>query len=152
VLVGDWSLPADPVVVAPKTHFFVLDQKTGDVPSASVAVFTWYAGHWYRQSFDVQVGDTIGDVKEIRTSELDIDNKPRRLPIDFGTGAVVLDLRIDDPVFLRKTSRDGNFTLNEQKSVRLVYLDPADGHVKERIHWLDRSDPLHEKLKKQASE
>ena len=152
VLVGDWSLPADPVVVAPKTHFFVLDQKTGEVPSATVAVFTWYSGRWYKQSFDVQVGDTIGDVKEIRTTALDIDGKPRRLPIDFSTGAVVLDLRGDEPVFLRKASREGSFTYNEQKSVRLTYLDPADGHVKERINWTDRSDPLYDKLKKHASD
>ncbi len=152
VLVGDWSLPADPVVVAPKTHFFVLDQKTGEVPSATVAVFTWYSGRWYKQSFDVQVGDTVGDVKEIRTTELDVDGKPRRLPIDFSTGAVVLDLRGDEPVFLRKASREGSFTYNEQKSVRLTYLDPADGHVKERINWLDRSDPLYDKLKKHASD
>jgi hypothetical protein len=108
-------LPADPVVVAPKTHFFVLNEKTGEVPSATVVVFTWYGGHWYKQSFDVQVGDTVGDVKEIRTNEPDVDGKPRRLPIDFSTGAVVLDLRIDEPVFLRKASRDAGFTYNEQK-------------------------------------
>jgi len=152
VLVGDWSLPSDPIVVAPKTHFFVRDQKSVDPPVATLDVFTWFGGRWHRESFDVRVGDTIGDVREVRLSELDADGKPRRVPIDFSTGAVVLDLQTDVPLFTRKPVGDAGFTYSEQKSVALVYLDPADGQVKERINWMDRSSPLYKRLKSLVSE
>ncbi|HQL55667.1 MAG TPA: hypothetical protein PLQ87_13235, partial [Phycisphaerae bacterium] len=41
----------------------------------------------------------------------------------------------------------GEFSYREAKSLVLVYLDPADGQVKERIADVDRSDPLYTKLK-----
>jgi len=152
VLVGDWSLPSDPIIVAPKTHFFVRDQKSVDPPVATLDVFTWFGGRWHRESFDVRVGDTIGEVREVRLSEPDADGKPRRVPIDFSTGAVVLDLQTDVSLFTRKPVGDAGFTYSEQKSVALVYLDPADGQVKERINWMDRSSPLYKRLKSLASE
>jgi hypothetical protein len=149
VLVGEWSLPSDPVTVAPKTHFFVRGQHFGDVPAADVDVFTWYAGEWYKESFNVRVGDVIGDIREVKTLEEDEDGKPIRKEIDFSTGAVVLDLQLEEPIWFRRAYDNGEFNYSETKSVALTYVDAADGQVKQRIDRVDREDPRYKELKEE---
>ncbi|MCK4340911.1 MAG: hypothetical protein KAY37_04220 [Phycisphaerae bacterium] len=152
VLVGQWSPPGDPITVAPKTRFFLKAPRFGEgAAAASVDVFTWHAGEWYKGSFTVQVGDVIGKVKEIRTSELDDSGRSVRADLDFTTGALVLDLRIDEPVLSRSSTSKGDFNYSEVDSVVLVCLDPADGQVKERIGRLDRADPDYKRLKDEAA-
>jgi len=149
VLVGEWSLPSDPVVVAPKMHFFVRGPKWGE-PAATVEVFTWHKGNWLKENFDVRVGDVIGAVKEVKTGT-DEDGKTTRESVDFTTGAVVLDVRMDEPVMNRQSAgKQGEFNYRDTKSLVLVYLDPADGQVKERVAVLDQRDRLYKKLKEEA--
>jgi len=154
VLPGEWSLPSDPITVAPKTHFFVKGPRPGEPPVASVEVFTWYRGEWYKEAFNVQVGDTIGDMKEVRVAGLVDDTgtaKQTKTTIDFTTGAVVLDLRPDETVNLRRSVGKGDFTYNEGKALVLVYLDPADGQVKERTDRGDRADPQYKELRDEVT-
>jgi hypothetical protein len=148
VLVGEWSLPSDPITVAPKRHFFVTGQNYGDTPVAQVDVFAWYAGRWYRQRFDVREGDAIGELREIRVAPG--LGSTRRTAIDFATGAIVLDLRTGEPVWYRRDLENGEFAYSQDKSVVLVYLDPADQQVKERIDRVDRGDPLYRRLKEES--
>ncbi len=148
-VVGDWSLPSAPVTVAPKRHFFVRGRQFGDEVAANVDVFVWHGGYWYKEDFTVQVGDVIGDVKTILTNEYDESGNQVRAPVDFSTGAVVLDIRPDEPTLYRRSVGNGEFTYNEAKSLVLVYLDPADGQVKQRIDRQDRADPTYKELKEQ---
>lgn len=147
VLVGEWSLPSAPITVAPRRHFFVRGPVFGE-PAAAVEVFTWHKGNWLKEDFKVRVGDAVGEPREVRTGELDKDDKPKRETVDFGTGALVLDLRFDEPVLLRRAAgKQGEFAYREAKTVALVYLDPVDGQVKERLSEVDRNDPIYKKVK-----
>lgn len=147
VVTGEWSLPSEPVTVAPKTHFFVTGPRFGE-PAARVDVFTWYHGDWLKESFDVAVGDVIGGLRETKTADFDEELKPKEEMVDFGTGAVVLDLRMETPALQRRAAgKEGEFAYSERESLVLVYLDPADGQIKERIDAFDRSDKLYIELK-----
>jgi hypothetical protein len=145
VLHGAWSDPTAPITVAPRQHFFVRGAAFNE-PAANVDVFTWYKGNWIKEDFKVRVGDAIGEAKEVKTPEVDDDGKPVKDNVDFSTGAIVLDLRFDDPVLVRRPTRD-EFRYQDGKSLVLVYLDPADGQVKEHAAELDKYDPLYKKLK-----
>jgi hypothetical protein len=144
LLVGDWSLPSDSVTVPPGAYFFARSRVPGE-NTAAVEVFKWRKGAWVREVFEVHVGDAIGHMKETKVD--DSDGKPVRESVDFSTGAVVLDIR-EEPVKVRSSAtKDGQFRLTEQNSLIIVYLDPADGQVKERIAAIDRNSPLYKKLK-----
>ena len=147
VLYGDWSLPSEPMAVTPSTYFF-LNSPTFDQSGANVDVFKWRKGEWLKQRFlDVQIGKVIGEVKKVKTDDFDDDGKPLREDIDFDTGVVVLDLRFAEPVDLRTSAgKKGEFSYRSQASLVMVYLEPADGQVKQRILAIDRRDPLRKKL------
>ena len=151
VLTGSWSLASDPVVVAPKSHFFVQGTEYG-APAARVEVFTWHRGDWYKERFAARVGSVIGDVKEIKIEEWDDDGEQLREKIDFTTGAVVLDLQLEEPVLTRRSMGDGGFIYDTYPAVVVTYLDPVDGQVKTRIDLQDRSDPLYKELKEETEE
>jgi hypothetical protein len=147
VLVGDWSLPTGPVTVAPKKHFFVSGPRF-DEPAARVDVFTWHNGDWLMETFSVRVGDVIGQLAETKTADFDEQGRAVRENVDFTTEAVVLDLRFDEPVLARRTTgKEGEFAYSERPSLVLVYLDPADGQVKERVDALDRNNITYRNLK-----
>ena len=146
VLAGEWSTPTAPLTVAPRRHFFVRGQAFGE-PAATVDVFAWYKGNWLKEDFKVRVGDVIGAAVEVKTPELDDDGKPIKEKVDFCTNAMVLDLRLEEPVLCRRPAPKGEFTYRETKSLVLVYLDPADGQIKEHVADLDKTDPLYKRLK-----
>lgn len=147
VLAGEWSLPSDPITVTPATYFFVRGQKAGQ-PMANVEVWKWREGKWLKETFDVGVGDTIGAIKKIKLEE-EGDSKAERVDVDFTTGAVVLDLRFDEKVKQRSPAgKEGEFNLREAASLVMVYVDPADGQVKERVALFDKNDPIKKKLER----
>lgn len=150
VIVGEWSVDSQPVTVTPSTHFFVSGAKPGADDEAMVEVWKWRKGSWIKDRFDVQVGDVIGEEKLVKTDDLDEDLKPVKAPVNFATGAVVLDLRVDEPVQQRIQGK-GDFSYRDQESLVVVYLDPADGQVKERSALLDRNDPLKKELEEQEA-
>jgi hypothetical protein len=94
----------------------------------------------------VAVGDVIGDLSKIKIGEYDENGDEIVTDVDFTTGAVVLDLRFDDTVDQRRRGKDGVFGYSEKSSTVLVYLDPADGQVKERASVFDRRDPKKKEL------
>ena len=147
VIAGEWSLESDPVTVTPSTYFFVRGASI-DGDSASLDVWKWRKGNWIKQTFDAAVGDRIGEPREVKTDEFDKNAEQIRANIDFGTGAIVLDLRVDEPVQQRIAGKDG-FSYRDQKTVTVVYLDPADGQVKEKSMLADRYDPMRKKLEEQ---
>ena len=143
VLLGDWSLPGEPVIVPPAAYFFVTSAPPGK-DTAGVTVYKWHKGERVSRIFYVGIGDLIGQVQEGETGILDRQTlQPMRESVDFSTGALVLDLRLNQPVVQRTISdKDkGEFSLRDAESAVLVYLDPADGQVKQRVERFDRYDP-----------
>ncbi|RMF77800.1 MAG: hypothetical protein D6744_10925 [Planctomycetota bacterium] len=147
VVAGEWSLESDPVTVTPSTYFFVRGASL-DGDTASLDVWKWRKGSWIKQTFEAAIGDQIGEPREVRTGEFDEKAQPVRATVDFSTGAIVLDLRVDDPVQQRIAGKDG-FSYRDQETVTVVYLDPADGQVKEKSMLADRYDPMRKKLEEQ---
>jgi hypothetical protein len=145
VLAGEWSLPSAPITVAPKQHFFVRGAAFNE-PAATVEVFTWHKGKWLKQDFKVRVGDVIGNAVDLKVDE---DSKKKET-VDFCTNALVLDMRLDEPTMLRRAAgKQGEFAYRDTKSLVLVYLDPVDGQVKERVAEFDKSDPTYKRLKEE---
>ncbi|MBP9025192.1 MAG: hypothetical protein KBH81_03495 [Phycisphaerae bacterium] len=143
VLLGDWSLPGEPVTVPPAAYFFVTSAPPGK-DTVGVTVYKWHKGERVSKIFYVGVGDLIGQVQEGETGILDRETlQPTRESVDYSTGALVLDLRLNQPVVQRNISdkEKGEFSLRDTESAVLVYLDPADGQVKQRVERFDRYDP-----------
>jgi len=144
VLVGEWSLASEPITVAPSEHLFVKSQGGIGEPEARIEVWKWLDGNWVNESFSVRSGDVIGDVRRVKTDPFEDSS---REDVDFTTNAVVLDVRLDEPVQVRMAAgKEGGYKLRDSTSVVVVYLDPADGQVKERSQALDRYDPILKKL------
>ena len=100
-----------------------------------------------KERFNVAIGDVIGgDVKDVKTGDYDDEGEEVKKDVDFTTDAVVLDLRFDEPVKERWPQKDGAFSYRDKTSTVLVYLDPADGQVKERAQVFDRRDPIRKQL------
>jgi hypothetical protein len=149
LVVGEWSFPSEPITVTPSTYFFFSGAHAPDTASADV--WKWRKGRWFKERFDVTVGDVIGGrVRNVRTGEYDKEGDEVKADIDFTTGAVVLDLRFDEPVEDRWRGKDGVFSYREKTSPVMVYLDPADGQVKQRVLAFDRRDPKRKELEDQA--
>jgi hypothetical protein len=153
VIVGEWSLPSEPITVTPSTYFFVAGSAPGKPSAASVEVWKWRQGMWLKHRVEVEVGDAIGESRKVRIpgefnpetgQELTVD-------VDFHTGAVVLDIRTE-PVKVRLPGRGGQFRHNETRSIVLTYLDPADGQAKERVEAFDRNDPIRARLRDELIE
>jgi hypothetical protein len=145
VVPGQWSFPSDPITVAPSTYFFLSGGRPAE-NSASVDVWKWRKGFWKKQRFDVRVGDVIGRTSKIKVGEYDEEGDEIVASVEFTTGAVVLDLRFNDTVEQRRRGKDGVFGYSDKSSTVLVYLDPADGQVKERASIFDRRDPKKKEL------
>ncbi|MEW6251089.1 MAG: hypothetical protein AB1716_10610 [Planctomycetota bacterium] len=153
LLDGDWSTATSPVTVAPKRHFFVKAAAINE-PAAQVDVFAWHKGNWVRDTFKVRVGDVIGGPSEVRVpdpdAELDDTERTKKEIVDFATGAIVLEVR-EQPVMVRRSAgREGEFAYREAKSLVVVYLDPADGQVKERVADIDRNNPEYARLREEV--
>ncbi|MBI5865892.1 MAG: hypothetical protein HZB38_15595 [Planctomycetes bacterium] len=152
---GEWSFWSDPVTITPSTYFFVRSLKPG-TDRVVLEVWKWIGGKWIKRPFEASVGEMIGgevtlkpeEVEHLAKDEPKDDKKASdkgRLE-NFTTGAIVLDIRVDEPTHVRVAKGKGAFDYREQKTLVVVYLDPADGQVKERTQAADQSDPLRKKL------
>lgn len=159
VLHGEWSEWSEPVMITPQTYFYVNSLKPG-TDKVLVEVWKWVKGKWIKRNFEVGVGEIIGGDVTLKPEERgeepasDGDKKTtaKAEPDDFSTKAVVMDIRVEQPIKVRQNRGKGQFEYRDQKSLVLVYLDPADGQVKERIQAFDTNDPLRKKLKEQAGD
>ena len=145
VIAGDWSVESEPITVTPSTYFYLASVKPGGA-SARLEVWKWREGAWIKQSFEVGIGEVIGEVKTVKTDDYDEAGRTVRAEVDFSTGAILLDIREDAPIMQRVAGKAGTFKYSPKKSTVIVYLDPADGQVKERVQIFDRYDPIRAQL------
>ena len=147
VLVGEWSLPSDPVTASPDTYFFLLGSRR-DTQTAIVEVWKWREGAWINKSFAAAVGDVIGGVRRIRLDTPDGEGERTYVQVDFATGAVVIDLRFDEALD-RGVAASITDVLGRRpiESLVMTYLDPLSGQVEQRVQAFDRYDPMRKKLR-----
>ena len=147
MLVGEWSLPSDPVTATPDTYFFLLGSRR-DTQTAIVEVWKWREGAWINKSFAAAVGDVIGGVRRIRLDTPDGEGERTYVQVDFATGAVVIDLRFDEALD-RGVAASITDVLGRRpiESLVMTYLDPLSGQVEQRVQAFDRYDPMRKKLR-----
>lgn len=149
LLLGEWSPPSPAVTVTPRAHFFAAGRLTNK-DGARVEVYQWHKGNWLKEGFEVTVGDEIGEPRKTEAGEVDERGRDVKEEVDFSTGTIVLDVRYEAPFMMRTgIGKDGQFNLREDKSLVIVYVDPADGQVKRRIQRLELFDPVYKKLKEE---
>lgn len=151
-IAGEWSLPSEPVTVAPSSHFFVTGPASTRPNAAAFEVWKWRKGMWLKNRFEVEIGDTIGGIQARRKIPWEFDgDKEVVTDVDFSTGAVVLDIRTEN-VKVRLPGKGNQFSHSTRPSLVVTYLDPADGQVKERSAALDATDPMRNRLRSESFE
>jgi hypothetical protein len=78
---------------------------------------------------------------------VDERDRPIRERIDFNTGIVVLDMRMETRPVRVAEHKTGRFEWVEQPTLIVVGLDPTEGGVIERSEISDRADPLRKELR-----
>lgn len=120
-----WSPVSRPVEITGDTYFYLTkaDKKRGDV---TVTVFKVGRRGTEKKDYRVRIGDPIGR-KERRAGQG-----------DFSTGAVCMDI-------------DFARALDGKSDVSMVFMDPVDGILRERILSVDRKDKVYRRLNEQRS-
>ncbi|MBI5763553.1 MAG: hypothetical protein HZA51_08530 [Planctomycetes bacterium] len=119
-LFSDWSPESRPVEIPSDIYYYLTkaDKATG---KATVLVLRKSARGIDKQEYAVRPGDKIGR------------KEPQGRKLDFATGATCVDVDFDRVV-------DG------KKDVALVYADPTDGTLYERLLSKDSQDKVLKKL------
>lgn len=143
LLEGEWSPPSDDIPIPYDTEFFLVGKKEKD-QLGKVDVFKWHKGTWMKTSFHVTVGDAIGGKEYVK-----VDAAGPKEPIDFSTGATVVDLDFKCSYRARKVRR-GTITLAKPKpTVAMVYLDSA-GELHERLLDVDKRSDSYKNMKEEV--
>ncbi len=127
---SDWSPESRPVTIDSDVYFF-LTKADPQKRQATVKVYKKTRTGWKDEEYNVGLGESIG---EKATRGL---NKG----IDFSTRAICVDLDFDclDPA------------PGGKKTVRMVYIDPDGGQLRERYLSRDRKDKLIQQLTDQRT-
>ena len=142
---GPWSEPSDPVGIPRDTRFFLAAGSARSRDGVKVHIFKWFEGDWVEHKQTVSVGEPIGGEHRVRI--LLEDGTWDRPIVDFGTGAVVVDIDYDRSVRAQRTSRrDGSIEFEVTDTIALVYAD-AEGNLHERLLELDRSGTEYKEMK-----
>jgi hypothetical protein len=115
-----WSPPSRPVEVTSDTYFY-LTKADRAKKEVTVSVFKVSRRETRRKDYRIQVGDSIGR-KETTGSK-----------INFSTGLKCVDIDFDRSV-------DG------KKDVSMIFVDPSDGSLGERLLSRDKKDKSFERL------
>ncbi len=144
VLYGEWSVPSEPVSVDRDTYFYLVGKDTR-TESLRVEVFKWYQGGWIRQTFTVQPGFEIGDVRGVQVK---IGENTWREEVDFFTGSMAVDMQLEAPYQSLQAQSSGGYALSDwgrPTSESLVYMD-EDGELHRRYAASDKDDPRYRDL------
>lgn len=120
-----WSAESRPVEITSDTYFYLTkaDEKKGEV---TVTVFKVGRRGTEKQDYRVKIGDEIGRKEKRGTKG------------DFSTNAICIDL-------------DFARIVDGKKDVAMIYMDTADGVLRERILAIDKRDKTFAKLSDQRS-
>lgn len=108
---SEWTAP---VYVYPVRTFFVKQASMTD-SSASVEVFRLHHGRYYMESFRVEPGENIGNVKTVKS----ITSEDKKVMVDFSVGSVSVDTVLTDKVsslVFTDDGTDGALEIRKRKS------------------------------------
>ncbi len=144
---SEWS---QPIMARPPVRVFVTTAAASSqkaegqlgLGQSSIEVFKFYQGRWWRDSFSVQPGDCVGQVRSIRRRG---ENDQRPEEVDYSTDWFVLDI-IDDPqagsdqnkgrqaIVLLQNLVDGSITRHDP---RREAIDPDRQDLKDAVELAD---------------
>ena len=124
-LYTDWSEWSAPDSAMASTTFFI--RGTPLQGSVRVAVFVDALGQQVTENFVAEAGQIIGDVASVKITT-PITGQEQVMPVDFGTGAIVVALDFDKAIFNGRLMR---------RAEEMIYLDAA-GELHSRISDFDR--------------
>jgi len=146
VVLTEWSEPTQDVTIEQDTEFF-LTSLSGGGDTVKAEIFKWVRGDWVKQSFPLEVGKPITGSKRM---QLPSDPDGMRQLVDFGTGAMVLDVDFDRSYRPVKKGPDGGMSLQPSKStVAVVYVD-SKGRLQERLLAVDKDSDARKEFQKKA--
>lgn len=122
---SDWSPWSEPASVSASTMFFM--RSAAPQGFVRMSVFTDAMGKTVSADFRVDVGQRIGGVREVEIPN-PIGGAPITTDVDFDTGAVLVGLEDQKPVFTGRLMRS---------SVEMVYLD-SQGQLRSRVLLYDQ--------------
>jgi len=124
-VLSDWSPPSRPVEVTGDLYFYVT-KADAQRQEVTVSVFRVTRKGSDKRDYKIKIGSEIGR-KEKRGAKG-----------DYATGAICVDI-------------DFNRLVSGKKDVAMVYVDPADGVLRERLLSIDKQDKFYQKLSDQRS-
>ncbi len=134
---GDWSEPTEPIYIEPDTRFFVTGGNAFEDAGAKATIFKWFEGEWVSHTFPLETGNRISGTA--REAVRVVDGIADRPPIDFDTGATVVDIDYDYMFRPKKDRKKGRFTIESpRETISVVYVDPS-GELRQRIMDADRA-------------
>jgi hypothetical protein len=122
---SDWSPWSEPASVLASTTFFM--RSSAPQGFVRVTIFADAMGRTVDEDFRVDVGQTIGGVRPAEVPN-PIGGAPITTDVDYDTGAVLVGLEDDKPVFTGRLLRT---------SVEMIYLD-SQGQLRSRILLYDQ--------------
>ena len=125
VLHSPWSPWSAPASVLASTTFYM--RSIAPQGFARVTIFTDAMGQSAKEDFRVDIGQTIGGVKQAKIRN-PINGETITTNVDFDTGAILVGLEDGKPVFTGRLMRT---------SVEMVYLD-SQGQLRSRFLLYDQ--------------
>jgi hypothetical protein len=161
-LPGEWSEPTAAVEAVPAHEVYVI--RTDADRSIKASVWTWHRGWWFEETFQVAIGEEIGELTTVRSplaamseDEDEDDGGGRRRPrrdraveeVDFRTGLVLVDVRQDEPRGERDTDARGGVSYSTSNTSLAVVTDKNTGATYELRLFKGRApDPNRAKSKR----
>ena len=122
---SDWSPWSEPASVLASTIFFI--RSIAPQGFVRVIIFTDAMGKTADEDFRVDVGQTIGGVRP-QDIPNPINNQTITTNVDFDTGAILVGLEDEKPIFTGRLMRT---------SVEMIYLD-SQGQLRSRVLFYDQ--------------
>jgi len=142
-LASPWSDISNPVTVQKDLYFFV-NRSLDDREGARIIVYKWHKGWLCKESFRVELGQTIGG-KKVSTfyKEQGTRLTKERGKVDFSTGAILLTCESPVTVTVRDRldKRSGEFVIREDPEATVIVARLSTGELVRQDTANVRDDP-----------
>ncbi len=137
-----WSEWSDTVFI-PNTNEFHLSGQIPDVRKVSIRVYGQALGQRLRKTFQVALGEKIGQRRSSKVVDLITGQRVTR-EVNFDTGAYAVGFDFNKEVYLNNLPRP-------QKTAEVIFLD-AKGQLRSKLFALDNDSDRQKQLVKQTKD
>ena len=132
VLLGEWSLPSNPVEIKPEMAFFVTSVGGQE---AKIDIFRSFRGRIANRKPRIAVGERIGLRDFVK-----IPGERGRFAVDFDTGFTLLAAEEARPALVREAvGREGTFRYREETTPVILCVDDQ-GRLLQRSKTADQTE------------